>query len=165
MKAIACVNDNDGIGFRNRIPWKSKLDMRHFKELTMGNGRNAVVMGRRTFESLNCRPLPGRRNYVLTQNPSLLRTNGDVCIETDIDNILMLPSLFDEVFIIGGSQVYEIFAPYITEWYITRITNSQLCDAFLRVDLKNYEEVSCEQIIDANQKVSFYVFRKQMEEP
>jgi dihydrofolate reductase (trimethoprim resistance protein) len=77
----------------------------------------------------------------------------------------MLPSLFDEVFIIGGSQVYEIFAPYITEWYITRITNSQLCDAFLKVDLKNFEEVSREQIIDANQKVSFYVFRKQMEEP
>jgi dihydrofolate reductase len=53
MKAIVCMTPQGGIGYRNKIPWKSKLDLKYFREITEGNGNNAVVMGRKTFQSLH----------------------------------------------------------------------------------------------------------------
>ena len=69
MKAIVCMTPDTGIGYRNSLPWRSKKEMAYFKEKTTGKGNNAVIMGYNTFRSLGFRPLPNRRNYIMTRDP------------------------------------------------------------------------------------------------
>ena len=88
MKAIVCMNDLGGIGINNRLPWKSKLEMDYFRKVTTGNGNNAVVMGRKTFESLNYRPLKNRRNYIFTRDATISNYyEADIVVESNIENI------------------------------------------------------------------------------
>ena len=96
MKGIVCINEINGIGFYGHLPWKSKKDMQYFKKKTIGKGNNAVVMGHNTFKSLGYKPLPNRKNYVLTRNTShTYNTNNDVVFESIIDNILLLDFIFE----------------------------------------------------------------------
>jgi dihydrofolate reductase len=142
MKAIVCMNSNRGIGLKNRIPWRCKEDLAFFRETTIGNGNNAVVMGRKTFDSLQGRPLQKRRNYVLTKNPDIGHYfGGDVVFESSFENILLLTSIFDEVYIIGGQEIYALFEPYIQELYVTVIKNKVVCDSYFPINLNKFDLV------------------------
>lgn len=164
MKAIVCMNEINGIGHFNGIPWHSRLDFSYFKKKTIGNGNNAIVMGRKTFESLKCRPLTNRRNYVLTKNTALSIMYGDgVVIESNPKNILLLDSIFDEVYIIGGAEIYRLFEPYISEIFVTRINNSLLCDTFFPIDLSKYHLEESEEAWEKNQMLIFSTFKKNTE--
>ena len=88
MKAIVCINDLGGIGNANQLPWKSKVEMDYFKKMTIGNGNNAVVMGRKTFDSMNQRPLKMRRNYVFTRDASISDLyDADIVVELSLIHI------------------------------------------------------------------------------
>lgn len=142
MKAIVCMNSNRGIGMKNRIPWRCREDLAFFRETTIGKGNNAVVMGRKTFDSLQGRPLQRRRNYVLTKNPDMgCYFGGDVVFESSVKNILLLTSIFDEVYIIGGQEIYALFEPYIQELYITEIKNNIICDSYFPINLNKFDLV------------------------
>ena len=160
MKGIVCMNDLGGIGFNNRLPWKSKLEMDYFRKVTTGNGNNAVVMGRKTFESLNYRPLKNRRNYIFTRDATISDYyEADVIVESNIENILLLERVFDEVYVIGGAETYRLFAPFIDTFYVTQIHNCNPCDTFFPVDLTMYEERLIDELVDENtQMVSFYQY-------
>ena len=100
---IAAVARNRVIGKDNQLLWNIPEDMAHFKTLTAGH---TVVMGRKTWESLppRFRPLPGRRNIVITRQPGYAAPGAEVA--NSLENALKLASTAATVFIIGGEQIY-----------------------------------------------------------
>jgi dihydrofolate reductase len=107
---IAAVADDGTIGHAGKIPWHISADLLRFKRLTLGH---SVIMGRKTFDSLG-QPLPGRRNIILTRQP------------TGPDQFADLPSAFrscrdETVFIIGGAEVYRTALPLADALYLTHV--------------------------------------------
>ena len=110
---IVAVAENGVIGGENRLLWHISEDLKHFKAVTTGH---PVVMGRKTYESLG-RPLPGRRNVVVTrQNISI--EGCDVVHSLDEALALFRPE--EKVFVIGGAQIYAQALPLCDEFYLTR---------------------------------------------
>ena len=102
------------IGRDGTIPWRLPEDLARFKELTMGH---TVVMGRRTWESLprSVRPLPGRRNVVITRDPDYRADGADVV--TSIEAALAEP----QTCVIGGSEIYHLALPAATRCEVTEV--------------------------------------------
>ena len=103
------------IGMNNQMPWHMPADLRHFKAVTMGK---PVVMGRRTFESIG-RPLPGRRNVVISRNAAWQAEGVERA--ASLDEALALLSDCTEVMILGGGQLYEEALPQAHRLYLTHI--------------------------------------------
>ena len=115
ISLIAAMANNRVIGLNNKMPWHLPADLQHFKKITMGK---PIIMGRKTFESIG-RPLPGRRNIIITRNQ---RYTQDSCeIFHTIDDALYALQTEDEVIIIGGAQLYEEFLPKADRLYLTLI--------------------------------------------
>lgn len=105
--------ENRVIGRADALPWRLPRDMKRFKQLTMGH---TVVMGRTTYETLE-RPLPGRRNVVLSRDPAR-RFDGAEVVET-LDQALELAGDDDEVFVAGGGEIYRLALPRADRIYLT----------------------------------------------
>ena len=103
LALIAAVARNGVIGVANRLPWHLPADLKHFKALTTGN---SVIMGRKTWESLpeKFRPLPGRRNIVVTRNDAY-RAEGAL-VATSLPAAVALVAS-GEAFVIGGAELYQ----------------------------------------------------------
>ena len=115
MTALIWAQSTSGvIGRDGAIPWQVPEDMARFKDLTTGH---TVVMGRRTWESLppRFRPLPGRRNIVLTRNPHYQAEGAEVI--TSLDDVLALP----DTWVIGGSEIYHLALPAATRCEVTEV--------------------------------------------
>ena len=121
-----------GIGYKNRIPWKLSKDMRHFKKKTIGNGNNAVVMGRKTWESLPA-ALPKRDNLILSSTISLPNAFGTI---PELEKWIEWMK-YDEVWIIGGQTIYEQFIEKTDRLYVTNINKHYTCDTFFFEDDKH----------------------------
>jgi dihydrofolate reductase len=113
---VVAHSRNRVIGRDGGLPWRLPGDMRHFRELTTGH---TVLMGRRTYESLpdSFRPLPGRRNLVLSTNPAY-RAEG---AEVFSDLASALEACAGECFVIGGAQTYEESLPLAGRLHATEI--------------------------------------------
>ena len=146
---VAC-DEEWGIGKDNGIPWICKEDMCYFRKMTVGNGKNAVIMGRKTYESLPLHFLPGRKNIVLTRSLEQNKVHPNVSISKDIADALERTIDNDEVWIIGGSKVYTaLLSDYrrlIEEIHITKIKGSYSCDTFFRLDDIVYNRCTTEQL-------------------
>lgn len=108
------------IGKDGRLPWHLPADLRHFKRLTLGH---TVVMGRRTYASIG-RPLPDRRNVVLSRDPAFHPDGVEVVRSVEeLERTLGLDGSrpVEEVFIIGGEQLFRLFLPRAERLYITEI--------------------------------------------
>jgi dihydrofolate reductase len=119
---VAALADNRVIGSRGRLPWHLPADLKRFKAITMGH---AVLMGRRTFDSIG-RPLPGRRNIVLSRDPSF-RPDG-IAVARDLDAALELAGA--EVMVIGGAELYAQLMPRATRMYLTLVHHEFAGDAY-----------------------------------
>ena len=122
--AIVAMNCDNAIGRKGDMPWHLPEDLRHFKELTMGH---PVIMGRKTWESIPKRPLPGRRNIVVSGNPAYHADGAEVfgSIEEAVDACREIP------FIIGGAQIYEQSVPFWSKVFITMVdADADDADAF-----------------------------------
>lgn len=120
MKAIVAMARNRVIGNQGKIPWHLPGDLKFFKQLTTGH---VVVMGRKTFESIG-RPLPNRENVVLTRGAPIAGVRT-------IHSIAELAEYADrDIFLIGGSQVYEAFGPQCRELFLTVVDQELEGDAF-----------------------------------
>ncbi|EAY4638048.1 type 3 dihydrofolate reductase [Salmonella enterica] len=115
ISLIVATAQNRVIGKGNAMPWHLPADLRHFKNITLGK---PVVMGRRTFESIG-RPLPGRRNLVISRNPEWQADGVEVA--ASLDDALALVSGVDEVMILGGGQLYAEALPRADRLYLTLI--------------------------------------------
>lgn len=102
IKLIVAHDENNGIGFKNTIPWKNSEDMASFKALTINN---TVIMGRKTWDSLPKKPLPNRVNIVIsTQN--FEKQPGVIFCKT-MSQAIRHPNIVGDVYIIGGASIYE----------------------------------------------------------
>ena len=116
LSLIVAISENNAIGKAGDLLCYLPDDLKHFKALTMGA---TVVMGKKTFFSLPRRPLPNRRNIVLTRDMSFTYDNTEIAHSIE-ELQTMLPD-DEKVFIIGGGEVYRQFMPLATELHITHI--------------------------------------------
>jgi len=116
ISLIAAIGRNNELGKDNTLLWKLPADMKHFKEITT---LHAVIMGRKTFDSIG-KPLPNRRNIVITRDVNY--KNSEVEIAHSLSESLDLVGNNDEeIFIIGGGELYEQTMPIADKLYITHI--------------------------------------------
>ncbi len=141
---IAAVAANNVIGKDNKIPWHFKEDIQRFRQLTMGH---PILMGRKTFDSLpdRFRPLPGRLNVVLTRNAEYRASTGvvlpiytparkqavaGVVLYSSLDEALQRLQDNEQVYVIGGEQVYQQAMPLAQRLEITQVHKDYAGDAF-----------------------------------
>jgi dihydrofolate reductase len=115
VSVVVAMDENRVIGADNRLPWHLPADLRHFKSLTMGH---PLLMGRRTHESIG-RPLPGRRNLVLTHR-SGYRARGCTVVH-DLDAAREAAGFEAELMVIGGAEVFRQLLPEAGTIHLTRI--------------------------------------------
>lgn len=126
MSIVALVvarSDNGVIGQQGRIPWRVPEDMRHFRQVTLGK---PCIMGRKTWDSLPVKPLPGRTNIVMTRDHSFSAEGAAVA--SSMEDALRMAQRGEppEIMIIGGSEIYRLAAPYAGRVYLTEI-HGQFC--------------------------------------
>lgn len=142
ISAIAAMDENRLIGVNNQLPWYIPADLKHFKTLTSGH---PILMGRKTYESIG-RPLPNRLNIILTTNPKF---NAPGCVvvsslEAGIDAAVEQKK--EEIFIIGGSEVYNQLMERIQRLYLT-IIHHQFEDGdayFPKINPNEWNEIARE---------------------
>lgn len=133
ISIIAAVAENGVIGRNGKLPWHLSDDLRRFKRLTMGH---TILMGRRTWESIG-RPLPGRRTIVVSRQPQY-RVGADadnIEIATSLDDALRIAAAAgdDEVFIVGGAELYRESLTRVDRLYLTRVHAAVEGDAYFPV--------------------------------
>jgi dihydrofolate reductase len=115
ISIIVAAAENGIIGMENRLPWHLPADLRRFKALTTGH---AVLMGRKTFESIG-RPLPRRRNIVISRDPAYRVPGCETA--TGIEEALALTSPDEELFVIGGESLYRALWHRADRLYLTLV--------------------------------------------
>ncbi|HAS80706.1 MAG: dihydrofolate reductase [Candidatus Nomurabacteria bacterium GW2011_GWE1_32_28] len=122
ISIIAAIGKNNEIGKKNELLWNLPGDMKHFKETTAGH---TVIMGQKTFESIG-RPLPNRRNIVLTLDKNFKTTGVEIVYSLkELDELLKKTSTSkEENFVIGGGQIYKLFIDKADKLYITHVDAS-----------------------------------------
>jgi dihydrofolate reductase len=115
LSMIVATADNGIIGNDNQMPWHLPADLAYFKKVTLGK---PIIMGRKTFESIG-RPLPGRRNIVISRNGQYNAT-GVECV-TSVEAALELVNDVEEIMVIGGGAIYQHCMPFATRLYVTHI--------------------------------------------
>lgn len=141
ISIIVAVSENWGIGMNNGLLWHIPEDLRRFKRLTLGK---CVIMGKRTWNSLPKRPLPGRKNIVLTDLPEECFD----CSETaySIEDALGKCGGEGEVFVIGGGSVYRQFMDIADRLYITHVHRQAPADVFFpKIDMRKWKIVEKEE--------------------
>lgn len=116
VSIIVAMARDGAIGRGGDLLWHISDDLKRFKQLTKGH---AVIMGRKTYESLPKRPLPHRRNIIISRNPEYRADGADVF--TSLEEALESCRAEEEVFIIGGATIYALALPLATRLYLTEI--------------------------------------------
>lgn len=124
ISLVAAAARNNVIGKGNTLPWDLPDDLRHFRELTAGH---AVIMGRKTFESIG-RPLPKRRNIVITRQADY-RPEGVETVSS-LDAAISTVPADEEAFVIGGGEIFRQSLPIADRVYLTRVEAEVEGDAF-----------------------------------
>ena len=121
---IAAAAENNALGKNGQIPWHLPDDFKHFKKLTTGHH---IIMGRKTWESFP-KPLPNRVHVVITRDQNY-EASGGIVVHS-LEDALAFCKDEQEVFIIGGGEIYTLALPYATKIELTRVHNEYAADAF-----------------------------------
>ncbi|NEW08127.1 dihydrofolate reductase [Paenibacillus sp. SYP-B3998] len=150
---IFAMDRNRAIGINNKLPWHLPADLKFFKSVTMGH---PILMGRKTYESIG-KPLPGRRNIILTQNAEFQAEGCEVVHSVD-EVVGMFRD--EELFVIGGAEIFKLLAVNVERKYVTYIDDEFEADTyFAETDLSEWTLVSTEQG-ERNEKNPYdYYFR------
>lgn len=138
VSIIVAVANHNAIGGNNQLLWHISADLKRFKQITSGH---AIVMGRKTYESIG-KPLPNRQNIVITRNRALSLPGADV-----VDSVEAAKEIAngDELFIIGGGEIYSQTLPVADRIYLTRVWADYKADTFFpEIDMSSWKEVSRE---------------------
>ena len=149
IKAIVAMDEGRVIGIKNALPWNIPEDMERFKKLTLGH---AVLMGRHTYESLppRFRPLPKRKNIVVTRVLPPGATGEDLEIWSSLEDALQafrdgrLRTPTEDLWIVGGAQIYEQSQPLWDELYLTLVKGKHDGDAYFpafEAEMKPIEKI------------------------
>ncbi len=141
ISLIVAMASNRVIGLNNNMPWHLSADLKKFKQITMGS---PILMGRKTFESIG-RPLPGRRTIILSRNESYQQPG--CLVMQSIEAALESCRGDEEVFIVGGEDLYKALLPQASYLYITEIHKDFAGDTwFPDIDETQWQEVTREDI-------------------
>ena len=168
INIISAYCKNYGIGFNNKMPWKFKSDLIKFKNLTIGNKNNAIIMGKNTWVSLNNQSLKNRDNLILSKSIVIDYLNNNNIIKSfdtyeNLYKFLILKE-YETVWIIGGESIYKLFFDlhykntlfYIDKIYITYINKIYQCDTFFpKLDSNKFKFISNEIHKDLNNSNNF----------
>jgi len=141
ISIIVAVSEDLGIGNNNELLWHIPEDMKRFRKLTYGK---TVIMGKKTWESLPKRPLPGRKNIVLTDIP-------EECIDCSvtaysIDDALSKCEKGEEIFVIGGGSIYRQFMDIADRLYITLVHKKAPADVYFpEIERKTWKVIEKEE--------------------
>lgn len=152
---IVAKSINNIIGINNSMPWNISSDLKRFKELTMGK---KILMGRKTFESLPC-VLPGRIHLVLTTNKNLSYDHKDIIIYNDFKKLIEdYKDSKEEVFVIGGGEVYSELLKHSSKLYMTEILKEIQGDTYFpEINYSNWIKTYESPIYDENNVQFKYV--------
>jgi dihydrofolate reductase len=155
ISLIVAVDQNNGIGKNNQLPWHLPADLQHFKKITTGF---PIIMGRKTFDSIG-KALPNRRNIVISRQADLKISGVEVC--DSVQNAIKLCKEEQEVFIIGGAQIFEQSLSIANGLYLTIIQNNFEADTFFpELDKSQWKEISKEPHKPDEKNVYSYIFKK-----
>jgi dihydrofolate reductase len=125
LVAIVAMTTDRVIGRNGALPWHLPEDLAFFKRTTSGH---PIVMGRKTFESIG-RPLPKRRNIVLTRDTNWSAPGTEVIHRPE--ELTKLPDISGKVYLIGGAEIYQAFLPHTDEILVTHVLESHAGDTYL----------------------------------
>lgn len=153
MSMIAAISRNNYIGIANRLPWHIEEDLQYFKQVTIGH---TIIMGRKTFESIG-RPLPSRRNIVLTRDEDF-SIPGVETIHSFEDALQIAHLDPAETFIIGGGEIYHLFIPYADKLYLTLVDMDIKGDTLFPSYDNHFTQINCEPGISSSNTGFNYYF-------
>ena len=149
LTLIVATDRNNGIGINNALPWRLPEDLAFLKRTTTGH---PIIMGRKTFDSIG-RPLPNRRNIVITRNPDWHHAGVEAVSSLQAAAALVGEG---EAFVIGGAQIYVEALPLATRLIITEIQAEFACDAFFPAwDIAAWTQTSRESHHTAEQNFDY----------
>jgi dihydrofolate reductase len=155
ISIIAAIGKNNEIGQNNRLLCRLPADLKHFKQITWGH---TVVMGRKTFESLPNGPLPHRKNIVISSSVDLKPEGAKSYPSLDFVFTELVHE--NEIFIIGGSQIYQQLLPRADKLYLTQIhADFPEADAFFpKINYNEWQEISRENHYPDEKNLYSYSF-------
>lgn len=157
ISIIVAMSDNRAIGKDNKLPWFIPEDLEWFRENTVGK---PVIMGRKTHESIG-KKLPGRLNIVVSKDKSYIPLNNQVKAVTSLKEAISLCVEYEEIFIIGGEQIYREAINIADKMYITRIEITINGDAYFpEYDNKLWQASSRRMSGDRNYIYEFLVLER-----
>ena len=136
---IVAASENDVIGKEGGLPWYLPAELARFKQITMSH---PIIMGRVTHESIG-RALPGRKNIVISRSKEFRA--GECLVVPSLESAILASEPAKEVFIIGGSSVYEQSLPLVDKIYLTRVHTKIDGDKFFKFDQRDWKMVSSEK--------------------
>lgn len=154
ISLIAAASENNVIGKDHWMPWDLPAELAYFRAVTRGK---TVIMGRKTYDSVG-RPMPNRHNIIVSHNPDLEIPNVDVVGSIEEALELARKDELDEIFVIGGEQIYRVAMSYADRIYLSRVhTEIEGGEAFFPdFDEKDWKLVSSEKYeSDAENAIPF----------
>jgi dihydrofolate reductase len=144
ISIIVAVSEDLGIGKNNELLWHIPEDLKRFKKITYGK---TVIMGKRTWESLSKKPLPGRKNVVITDIPN--EDFSGAVTAYSVDDALNKCEKEEEIFIIGGGSIYTQFMPLTDRLYVTHVHKKRPADTwFPKIDRRVWRVIEKEESKD-----------------
>ncbi len=154
ISMIVAMDEDGFIGMEGHLPWRISSDLTRFKRLTKGDGFNAVVMGRKTWDSLpnSFRPLPERLNIVMSRDTGWDHDDAENALYPGRAIEIAYADGCEECWIIGGGQIYEMFLEHVDEIHLTTVHTSKSGDVVFPVwERENWVETKMEETeIDEN---------------
>lgn len=155
INIIAAIGENNELGYKNNLLCYLPRDLKHFKELTSGH---TVIMGSKTWESLPKKPLPNRKNIVLTRKN--IQIDGAEVVNTKDEIFEIIKKEEKDVFIIGGASIYELFLPYADKLYLTKIVSNFFADVWFPIIDYEKWEVSDIEFVSKDEKNEYDIYFK-----
>ncbi len=152
LSIIVAFASNNAIGKDNDLLWHISDDLKRFKSLTQGH---TVIMGRNTWNSLPRRPLPKRRNIILTHNTDFFADGAEVA--HSVSQALQMVANEEEAFVMGGAAIYQQFLPLTQRLYVTHVHDTFHADVFFpEIDMKLFR--LCQSTIPVRDETSGLTF-------
>ena len=153
LSLIVAIGENNEIGKGGKMPWHLPADLKHFKALTLGK---PVIMGRRTFEAIG-KPLPGRRNIVVSRNSRFYARDCETA--ASLTDALVLAAGSPEIMVIGGGEIYREALPRAQRIYLTQVHARFDADTFFpQLDSAEWRETAHEDHIADERNPFAYSF-------
>ena len=160
ISAIVAMNPDGLIGDQNKIPWHLPADLKYFKKITLGHH---ILMGRKCFDSIG-KSLPGRKNIVVTKNPTFIVTDCIITNSIEEGILIAQQNKEEEMFIIGGGEIYRQSMHLINKLYLTMVQFNGSGDVFFpQIDYDEWSLISDEKHTSDdknNYDYSFLIYKR-----